>query len=580
MINPNTKTGFIIEPQPKARIPAPKPKALGTWLQELPITNSQRCFNALDNVLEAFNSDNKLDAATRLELADQIRPTLCLLAQRAEPHFMDAPLPYPAEAAFHANWTLRLHHRMGIAYALAGVDPSYKPGWFDRSERHFTKALYRALQHWGLVLLRSAQQYRMPPTDYWSMLYWLLRSAEIRKVLTSEFADPTEPAPCRTALGLFKRTLLFNLASIRHLRQRDMVHVYELLGNLVDHVALSSETIRDGESAEFFIRLDEDQPPTTNPKRKHQDLTNLRFLFTGELTRELSKLALIKSAEIHADIGAKEKSHIDKSALLRMARNLEGIQQRKGERRSQDGTCHCVVGLNRLIGLLFSDSPEKSPPPKAGLVDRLLESHLELSPEDREKMLPEEKYLEPEYGDPNLRSELTLPKFLKKKALEREDIWKSEEEDTIAPVAGSDLVETKIANASSHGYCLVWPGDQMAEIRVGELIGIVNEQSTLFTGVVRWLDCGKEQVMLGLEQLTTTAKPAILMDRAMKPLTKGLFLPPEPGRRPGPELLALPGKIHVGNLAYVGDESNGTHYRVHRLHEGTDSYSRFGLVEA
>ncbi|MGZ8216626.1 hypothetical protein [Methylomagnum sp.] len=577
----------LIEPQPKVKIPAPRPKTLTAWLAELPLTNSRRCFNAIDAVLEAFNADAKIPAATRLELAELLRPMVCLLAERAESHFMDAPLPYPPQAEYYAGLALRLHERLGRAYALAGLDPNYKPGWFEKSERHLTRSLYRALQHWGLVLLRTAQQYRTPTADYWAMLYDLYRNTEIRQLLLARFDDPEEPESCQTPLGVFKRTLLFALTSTRHLRQRDMWHVYDLLGTLVDQAVLSAENEREGEPAEFFVRLNEARPPFCSHPEDGEDKAKRRFLFTGDLTRELSKQALLQTAEIGSEISAKDKRAIDRAALLRMAKNLEGSHKRKGERKAQDETCRCVLGLGRFMSALLpaSTASKASARPSSSfnpdLVDRLITDNLDFAPEDRRALLPQGMHLEPEFGDRNIRSEMMASKFFAKRSLTREDIWQTEPTATPPAEAENAVVEARIANASQHGYCLAWPSDQVAGVRIGELIGVLDEQaaSSISIGVIRWLHCADGQVMLGVEQLTTAAEPVDILDPAMKPAAKGLLMPPEPGLRTVPELLALPGKAQIGTMVFVrGGDPHGKFYRAHRLHENTASFSRFGLV--
>lgn len=576
----------LIEPQPKVRLPDPRPKALTAWLGELPLANSQRCFDAIDAVLEAFNADARIPAATRLELAELLRPMVSLLVERAESHFMDAPLPYPPQVELYANQALHLTQQLGTAYGLAGLDPNYRPGWFEKSERHLTKSLYRALQQWGLVLLRTAQQYRTPTGEYWAMLYDLYRSVEIRNLLLARFDAPEEPASCQTALGLFKRILLFALTSTRHLRQRDMRHVYDLLGNLVDLAELSAESQRNGEPAEFFVRTDEARPPFYHHPEDGEDKSRRRFLFTGDLTSELSKQAFLKTADIELDLTGKDKNPIDEAALLRMVRNLEGNYKRKGERKSQNEICRCVLGLSHFINILRPPAQSHaSGDPRAlnpALVERLISTGIDFSPEDRQQVLPKDMFMEPEFGDRTLRSELAASKLLSKKALTREDIWQSKPGTMAHDKSEGAVVEARMTNASEHGYCLVWPSDQVAGIRIGELIGVLGgDKAHSSMGVIRWLQCGDGQFMLGVEQFTASAEVVDVLDRQMKPVARGLLMQPEPGYRIIPELLTLPGKVQVGNLVFVhnGDgQAKGRFFKVQRMNENTASYSRFGLV--
>jgi hypothetical protein len=575
-------------PQAPINIPAPKPKAVAAWLADLPLANSRYCSDAVEAVLEAFNSDADLVASTRLELAELLRPAVCMLAQRAENHFIDAPLPYHPKAEFYAGLAFRLHRGLGAAYTLAAFDPECAQGWFNKGERRLLQALYRALQHQGLVLLRTAQQYQTPPMEFWSTLYRLYRIAEARHLLQARFNDAEEPEVCRTPLGMLNRCLLFALTSTRHLRQRDMRYVHDLFGALADCVTLGPEAAQNWQTAEFCIHLDESRPPFRSHSADHSDKANLRFLFTWKLSQ-----ILFNAAEAPGEFSVKENQPIDKAVLLRVAGSLESLQKRKAERRPKDGVCRCIVGLSKLIAALSppkEDSPQ--PPVTPRVITRQFDGFNEYGAAARSAEPKVELELAPKFEEYGLyqspRSEIGLSGSFGGKSVwtakedtggAREGNWPSKAEKAASPDESGAAVEGRIANVGARDYCIVWPDDQVAEIKVGELIGVDEDgQASLFIGVIRWLHCGEGRVRFGVELLTLSAKVVVLLDKSKNPVAKGLLLPPELGLRTAPELLTLPGKIQSDGMVRLDDGANGRLYRVQSLLKGTASFSHLAIA--
>jgi len=546
-------------------LPDPKPKVVAAWLDELPLANLLYCFDAIEGALEYFNADLGIHAGTRLELAKLMTPVVSMLVEQAEAHFIDAPLPYHPKAEFYSSLAYRLQFGLGMAYALSAFEVKPSSGWFGPSGNQPLTAVYRAFQHLGLAQLRVAQQYLTPSLEFWAMLFRLYYHAEAKGLLQKYYDEPSEPEACRTPLGLFKRSLMFDLASTRHLRQREMARAFELLGALSDHAKWGNNPAQDWHSAEFVIHLDQVRPPARNPPGSLPGGDGNRFLYTLDLVRMVERFA----EDSRQGIG-RDRHGLDEVVLDSIARNLQGIQKRKADRKLLDTACRCVVGLNRLIAALSQPDRFWGQPPASKSAPKAKPSRpLDIMPE---------RDLDTEEID--LRSEITLPKLLRRGQITREDIWIAVEDKWKGGVTAGTVVEGRIANAGIHDYCIVWPMGKVAEIKVGELIGIRDEGHALFIGVIRWLHCGEGRVRFGVEMLTLAGEVLEVLDSNMKPVALGLLLPPEAGLRETPELLTLPGKVHPGAAARVGDGSEGQFYRVYSLIKNAASFSRFSLTPA
>lgn len=555
---------FLRQSRPTILIPDPTRRALDSWLAELPLANVEYCVEAVEAVLGSFNSRPDLPPTTRLEMAEPLRPMLSMLIQQSERRFLDSALPYPPELQFSAKVGLRLHSEMATAYALAAVDPKCSDGR-PKGEQRLLGALYRAFQHLGYILLGSAQNYTASKPQLWPALYRLYHVAEAHNLLQAKFEDPENSTVSRVPLSLFKQTLLFSLTNTLQLRQRQMKQVFELLGEFADHALLESKPVlNEWYTAEFFINLDQNHPPARVSAMSIMEAANSRFLFTERVIQALANLA--KNA---AETRGTGKAIIDTSVLLRVAKSLGEVQRRKSPRRLENGTCDCMVGLNGLIGILALDHSDGPPMGSTGALNDA-------------SLVP--KYSGPVKGvkvqERIFRSEAAVSKLYKKRnAISSEEIWGTHPGVVLPGSKPGTVVKGKIVNSSAQAYCIALPADQSTGVKVGELIGVWTDQSPLSVGTIRWLQCGEDNIRIGVELFSPSAKLAELVDRNWKPCEKGIFLPAIPHVRSVPELLSSPGPIRSDYLVCIREQNQKRVYQVQSLLEGTSSFNRSALVE-
>jgi hypothetical protein len=544
-------------------LPDPTRTSVAAWLGDLPLANTAYSFEALAATLESFNGRIGLPPALRFELAELIRPAVLVVAQRAEAHFMDSSLPYPAEAASYLERGLGLHCELQLAYALPCLNPAFA-GAPGKGGGQLGQALYRAFQQAGLVLLWTTQLYQQPDGEYWTLLYRLYGIAEAQNLLHARFEDAGEPESCRSVEDAFKRCLLFQLADSRRLRQREMTQAYALLGELGGTAYVGGNVAYNGSPAEFAVSLESGRPPLRARPLIDSKMPGLRFLCTHDLVRRLIAPDGTKG-------GAAGNARLDKSVALRIARSLGAEGKRRSRRWPEFGHCHYVIGLQGVLSVLSDFAPrEESTPPGARPPSAAPDfGPTGVSPEVSFIVGAAESREEPKVNaatDP-----LSPPR------LSAEKIW--HHEPASAGRVPTVEIEGKLVNSGPQGYCVVWPAAAGARAKVGELIGLRAEKA-LFIGAIRRLEFTGGAWRFGVELLTPSARVVELGERASMPKAKALLLPIEPVLRAAPELLAPPGSVRAGGLVDVHSEGEVTRYRVRELLEGTPSFVRFGLVLA
>jgi hypothetical protein len=493
----------------RVRLPEPTRRSVAAWLAELPLANTAYCFEALQGALEFFNARPNLPPPLRLELAELLRPTVCVMAQRTEAQCADAPLPYSGEIEAHIRRRLDLHRELGQSYALACFDPL---GFGGRSKEagHLAHAIFRALQQSGLWLLWTAQLYQTPGEDYWSQLYRLYGLAEARNLLLVRFEDAEEPESCRTTAGVFKRCLLFFLANSRRFRQRDISHIFALLGGVGEYGHVGVNASHEGEPAEFALDLGIGRPPSRSQAIIESETAGLRFLSTRELVRVLN-------GSVEAGGGGAKKAMPGKAVLRRVARSLGGVENRGPNRRPASSSCRYVVGLSRVI--------EAWPPIK--------------------------------HSSP------------------------ISERGGAAPVIGASASTSRgrIVNSSPRGCCIVSQTGPTIKARVGEVIGIWEDESPLI-GTISRLAFEANRLEIGVELLASCAQVVDFFDDDGNSRGKALLLPIDrAAAHPLPELLILPSMIKVGTSLRLRAEDRIATYWVQRELEGTPSLARYELAE-
>jgi hypothetical protein len=561
-------------------IPDPTPADVEAWLEELPLANSDDCFDAVLAVLRAFNAMPDLSDSVRFDLAEKLRPYVLTLAQRTEDQFIDAPLPYLPRIARHAEIGIDLHRELGSLYGLAC--PKSRPlalrchGDSDLC----LAAAYRAFQHWGLLLLRTAQLYREADPEFWSELYRVYRLSETHGVQSTPFPDTEhdEPAACRTPLGQFKRILLFALSDTYRFRQRQMQPIFRRLGELADRAEWQTEPAPGGEPRAWFrLDLESDRAPV----HIHEPFVpnpSSRLLFTGCLAHKMLDESM-EPREGHAEAGAIGMQLLS----VHVAKSLQGAEYRRSTRVLLHRKCLLFVGLSELIQAL---SPSGTPRDNNGgelalphleSIDWTTPSRFELQPFDGKASSSSQA------DERALRTEAVIERILMDSwGCVREEIWSAPpaapDGKVVASSSADNGAEGELVNTGPRGYCILWCDAGHSHIQVGTLIGISEDRRLPYIGVIRWLMHGERGLRFGMELLSPDAEVVELWDGFGAFKGRGLLLPARPLSRPVPELIVPPTGFQAGALLHLaGERTRAAHY-LGKVRESTFSFTLFTLL--
>lgn len=136
-------------------------------------------------------------------------------------------------------------------------------------------------------------------------------------------------------------------------------------------------------------------------------------------------------------------------------------------------------------------------------------------------------------------------------------------------------------NISAGGYCLLWLNASIAGARVGELIGIFEEDDWLNIGVIRWLhQRTKAELALGVELLSPEVRVVSIENLETHIVSKGLyFFANEVLGRPA-SVLGSPGKLKLGDRLCLMAMKNPhpQNFVITELLESSHSFEKYTVV--
>lgn len=538
-----------------------EPLTIEIWISKLPLTDVDYACEAMHGLLRTVNVTDGLECLERFRIAEQIRPpTVSLLAMSSEKHLpADTLFPLPPGQHKHTQRNVEMSLELANAYRRVVTSGTFF------SEKILTEAdraqtVYRALQAYGLTLLRSLEQYESPPEGFWREVYAFYRFAEGHNL--HKFNLPYPEIEGATIDSQFKQMLLLALSSHQHHTPNEIRQFYTALMLIARDAEIHDSQQLGEETALFYFDSRSDNAPRPVSRAKSGAKSGRRFLFTAPM---LDKARHYFSNPAHR---ATDRFKLRAEVIMLLLETLSASDKRRFVRKPATGMRLFVVGLPRLLDEFSGDGPLPLPVPIP------LES--------------EQAEAQPATDDFDDEGEIVL------EDKNRERIWgrggnpaDEDEPDDAMEQAGSAQVEGtaltgELVNISVGGYCMVWKNSSVAGARIGELIGIYEDDGIIHLGTIRWLHYkAKAELALGVQLLPSEVEVVgIEVGREGGEVAhRGFYLRANPKLGQPASLLCAPGVFKPGqSVTLRGKKTGRLPFALESILNSTLSFQLFSLA--
>ncbi len=550
----STALPSLLVPEKLQRVtPALDPKYLRNWFSSLPITNTASAAQELYRVLCNLNR-LPMDARVRLELFELSTSPVASVISGLQAHLGTVTLPLPPKKRQLADFLRQFQTQMAYGYKSV-IQDMHAPGVWQKNRETMALAVERAIRHLALSLLRSYQVYIPYPAGIWREIHGLYRYAETNAGHVDLVPIASDGGSAQTSvLKSYLQTVLLGLCGPYQLPPNECSHVHAFLVNWADKAVIAQSLDVADTVGHFLIDLSADLPPTLFPRDvKPRTAPHLRDLVTLELARS-----------VHALIGRLQKGEspralnlgadcIDSACIDMLQRMLKfwGISARRqfSRRAKKDSQLAVCAGLKALH--FFSDGQRSfAPPEQAGPA---LDPTPEINMQGSQTRNFAIDGMESDAVDENFR-------------IER---W-------------------RIRDESAAGLSLLHLGEENVAVRVGDLLGLYNEDARSWrVGLARWLKNPEmAKLEMGVEMLAPSARPVAVRPhttdhKGKTEYSQALLLPAVEALRQPPSLIVSRGAHQSGQDLWLAD-GQAEPRRVHPLSviERSASFEQIAFAEA
>lgn len=449
------------------------PEAIKSWVDDLPLLNTERTLQLLGDALDEINSLD-IPVANRHMALELLSTSIMCVTDALKKLFLGKPLPLQESEWAAATQAIDICNRMATGYRILADDLGRKLS----QETQLAIAIHRALRYLSELLLIHYQIYIQYPEGLWKSIHALYALAEEYGITTLPVTDPTSPASeASTIATIYKQILLLSLACPYRLRQKEIHYVYNALLDWARFCRLIPASNAHA-TGQFTLNLQTDSPPAYRTLADDQAPNKYtRILDTKAATEQLREVLSAKN------VPAVNQTGIGDTEILQQLMLAWGaMPKRKFMRHHRHASIRLVTGINAVHRLIAGPS-----------------GHVH---EDDDSIM-DHHYL----PDPTFDSTT----FIASRADGADTLLHGAY--TTNPAPGSRIESWRMMDTSAGGYCLLWDNVIASNARVGELAAIVQQdertEETWQLGVIRWL---KFTARRGLElgvQLLAPAGEAI-----------------------------------------------------------------------
>ncbi|MCB1705308.1 MAG: hypothetical protein KDI17_10620 [Halioglobus sp.] len=473
----------------------PTVEAANSWVQNLPVTNTNSLVELLGQALSDLNH-MKLAPETRFGILATLLPNLQIAVLNLSKRFLNQPLIMPEEPRRMAELSEQLLTMAATGYTIVAIETIQQRDAIRKMNpaRLTCESIQRALLFTGRKVLQDFQMHRPVKVHGWQTLHQLYALAETQKLVDLPVPEPMSGGS--TIKSTYLQAVLIGCCKANQLRHSDLSALYRGFQQWSEQVHFST---RSSGRDLFVVDLDSDEAPLYTTLYRAEPRPSCRYIDTSSLVEHLENL---KEEAGSKGVSFDKNTHAPISLLEHLIGALGSMSLRNFKRSAADNALRICVGFNsthfHVAGeVLFEDlvcSPA-GPDAARGADNPFLDP---LSQADVWQLANPGDYS----GDlklvPNLLVDLD--------SSTRAKLFQENESDL--PVAERyPIFEAKLADASPGGYCLEWTAELPGDTKAGDIVGLKEaDHNDWVIAVIRWVSrLSNSRTLIGLELLSPRA---------------------------------------------------------------------------
>ncbi|MGE3105406.1 MAG: hypothetical protein AB7F83_06225 [Lysobacterales bacterium] len=443
-------------------------KALGDWLQSLPLANG---LSAARTLLQAVGQSNasRMDGMQRLSALEMLRASVSQMVAQIDRQVIGSAFPLPQAKQQLGVQACEFHQALALGYRMAAYElcqPEGKVGFLKG--KTVATALVRAASHHGEQLLRGYFLYSVPQAGVWQHLHDLYRFGQQVELLDKSVDDPLLGKLGRTLQQVYAHAVLMALCNPFRLSQKEMIDAFA-----ATRIWAADCRVEPRANANAIgLAMDQDRGPGYVPEdRDYGELPQHSFDVT-DLLRSIDRdLTLSTGLSSVITLRAKggEPVNLAPEFVQRLLAAWRPVADRHFSRLPAGHYLDTLVGLHGIHYHL------------AGLTEF-------------------EQFVRDIRGPGIVMTER-----------DKSASWMNALGDSARPVA----LRSKVLDQGLGGYRLEWGQESGAKARIGELVGLAavgddrDTEREWMIGAIRWLRFGGSgRVQAGVELLARAAVAA------------------------------------------------------------------------
>lgn len=310
-----------------------QPKKIKRWLQALPLGNMGETTRQLLEAIKTLNGQ-VMPPADRFEVMELMHPSLHLVLDHLERHFINRSLPLPPRSLQIAHVAEELQAESSAAY-LRVIRDARGLKRHGLSSRHLANAIYQGMRSLSAQQLHAARLYLPVPIGTWQAMHELLVEAERHNLLHHPVTD--DQLKVNTPERACLQAVLLALAAPLTLRQGEsdlLYHHFETQSALCN---ISRDALPDNAGMLYTINLCRDAPPEYVAQDELDDPEQSRFLQITPLIRQLRDMVRTGNTQL-----------LNSDLTHRVLVALTNTSRRRFSRAGQSGEIDVATGLNSI----------------------------------------------------------------------------------------------------------------------------------------------------------------------------------------------------------------------------------------